>query len=269
MKKTLLALIVSLATSTANAAIYTFPDFTRPAGGAGLTQTFDFVPNEGWSGTPPNAISGEESLYLTMTVSWLAASDIGTFQARFNVNDDAGAPRWGIGKSAGGTSGFEFITGNSISDVDGTGPGTARPAIAPIDTTAITSVTLVLKVDQLQAAITPPATVPASSFDRWYGDIVTPGAQDFAAGFMWINPNLAAAEESQPTVWGAWRSGQTSYQGVSFITDTTDAALNFSNIALYTGTDTPFAAIPEPGSMALICLSGLGGLVVLRRRRQA
>jgi hypothetical protein len=79
---------------------------------------------------------------------------------------------------------------------------------------------------------------------------------------MWINPDLAATEASQPTVWGAWRSGNTSYQGVSIVSDTADADLVFSNIAIYTGDDTPF--IPEP-STAL--LGGLGLLALLRRRR--
>ena len=49
---------------------------------------------------------------------------------------------------------------------------------------------------------------------------------------------------------------------MSFITDTADADLTFSNIAIYTGNDTPF--VPEP-SAALI--GGLGVLALLRRRR--
>jgi alpha-galactosidase len=219
-------------TLAAHADIHTFADFTRPANAAALTESFDFVPNEGWSGTPPNAISGQESVYLKVTVSWAPATNIGTFQARFNNGDDGGAPRFGIGKNSTGTSGFEFITSNTNSDPDGSGPATARPTITAINTNTTTSVTLVLKVNQIKAATTPGG-------DWWFA---TPGAQDGACGFMWINPNLAATEASQPTVWAAWRSSNTSYQGVSFITDTADAALTFSNIAIYTGDDTPFAS---------------------------
>ena len=257
-----LAIAAVIATSSAHAAVYTLPGFTRTAGGAATTVSFDFVTNDGWSGTPPNAITGEDSVYLTMTVSWAAATNIGTFQGRFNAGDDGGAGRWGIGKNSSGTSGFEFITGNNTGDRDGSGPATARPTITAIDTNSITSVTLVLKVNQLQAAITPldyPDQPTPVLYDRWYGNTAD---QTQAAGFMWINPNLAASEASQPTVWGAWRSGNTSYQGVSFITDTADADLTFSNIAIYTGADTPF--IPEP-STAL--LGGLGLLTLMRRRR--
>lgn len=233
-------LALALGVSFAHAEIHTFNNFTRPANAAALTETFDFVPNEGWSGTPPNAISGQESVYLKVTVSWTPVTNIGTFQARFNAIDNGEAGRFAIGKSSAGTSGFEFITANATSDRDGSGPATARPAITAINTNTTTSVTLVLKVNQLQAAIRPPdyPDQPVIDYDRWYGNIAQ---QSQAAGFMWINPNLSATEASQSTVWAAWRSGNTSYAGVSFITDTADADLHFSNIALYTGDDTPFA----------------------------
>jgi alpha-galactosidase len=213
------------------AGIYTFSDFTRPANAASLTETFDFVPNEGWSGTPPNAISGEPSVYLKVTVSWAAAANIGTFQARFNRNDDAGAARWGMGTDG---SGFGFMTANATGDPDGAGPATAKPAVVSYDKTANTSVTLVLKVNQVKALTSPGG-------DWWFGDTVTANAQDGACGFMWINPNLAAPEASQPTPWAAWRSSNDSYSGVSFISDTAEVDLVFSNIAIYTGDDTPFA----------------------------
>jgi len=247
-----------VAASSASAAIYTLAGFTRTAGGAATTVTNDFVPAEGWTGSPVNSTGAADTtpIYLTTTVSWTAtASNIGTFNVRFNQNDDAGAPRLGMGKAGGTGTGFEFLTGNVITDPDGAGPATARPAITGVDTSTITTVTLVMKVDHSLA----PTIVGQG--DWWYAGA---GLQSAAVGFMWINPNLAATEASQFTPWAAWRSGNTGYQGVSFISDTDAVDLVFSNIAVYTEGDTPFAPVPEP-STAL--LGGLGLLALLRRRR--
>lgn len=86
---------------------------------------------------------------------------------------------------------------------------------------------------------------------------------------MWIDPNLGASEASQFTPWAAWRSGNAGYSGVSFISDTDAVDLNFSNIALYTEGDTPFAPVPEPSSLVLAGISvlGLAGFGAYRRRR--
>ena len=114
---------------------------------------------------------------------------------------------------------------NTTTDPDGAGPATARPAIVPFNANTVTSATLVMKIDHTKAGTSPGG-------DWWFA---TEGLQDSAVGFMWINPNLAASEASQFTPWAAWRSGNASYSGVSFITDTDAVDLNFSNIAIYTG----------------------------------
>lgn len=250
---------VVIAADSAQAAIYTLAGFTRTAGGASTTVTNDFQPDEGWTGSPVNSTGTADTtpIYLTTTVSWTStAFNIGTFNVRFNQNDDGGAARLGMGKSTNTVgSGFDFITLNTASpDPDGAGPATVRPTIQPVDTTVVTTVTLVMKVDHSLAGTNPGG-------DWWFADA---GLQSGAVGFMWIDPNLASTEASQFTPWAAWRSGNAGYSGVSFITDTDAVDLVFSNIAVYTEGDTPFGAVPEP-SAAL--LGGFGLLALLRRRR--
>jgi hypothetical protein len=247
----------AFAASSASAAIYTLPGFTRTAGGASTTVTNDFVPDEGWTGSPVNNTGTADTtpIYLTTTVSWTStASNIGTFNIRFNRSDDGGAGRLGMGKTGGAGTGFEFITSNANGDPDGAGPATARPTIVGVDSSAVTTVTLVMKVDHSLAGTSPGG-------DWWFADA---GLQSGALGFMWIDPNLAATEASQFTPWAAWRSSNDGYQGVSFISDTDAVDLVFSNIAVYTEGDTPFSLVPEP-STAL--LGGVGMLALLRRRR--
>jgi hypothetical protein len=229
MKKYLAIPITILGLAAAlpcQAEVYTLPDFTRAAGEALVAQHFDFVTNDGWSGTPPNEILNETSVYLKFTVSWEAAANIGTFLARFNVNDDGGAGRIGTGTEG---SGFALINGNAAGDGDGAGPATVKPTVDAVDKNVVTSTTFVIKVDQ---------TKPTPGGDWWFGNT----AQQAGAGhFVYINPDLGVNEALQSTKWAAWRSGQNGYEGLTFQTDTADVALNFTGIALYTGTDTPFS----------------------------
>ena len=208
------------------AAIFTLPDITRPAAEASISSHFDFVSNDGWSGSPPNEILNETSVYLKFTVSWAPAANIGTFLVRLNVNDDGSGARIGAGTDG---SGFSLINGNSNTDPDGAGPATAKPAVDAVNKTEVTSVTFVIKVDQ---------TKPTPGGDWWFGNTAQQGG---AGHFVYINPNLAQNEALQSTKWAAWRSGQNGYEGVSFISDTADVDLNFTNITLYTGDDTPFS----------------------------
>ena len=82
--------------------------------------------------------------------------------------------------------------------------------------------------------------------------------------FLYINPNLGATEASQSTIFAQWRSGNGTFRGINFTTDTDQVPVTFSGISLYTGADTPFSLVPEP-STAL--LGALGFLALLRRRR--
>ncbi len=230
MKKHLVIPIAILSLAAAlpsHAEIYTLPDFTRTAGETANNDVhFDFDPNDGWSGTPPNAISNETSLYLKFTVSWAPTTDLGSFLVRFNVFDDGAGARIGAGTDG---SGFALINGNAVSDGDGAGPATVRPTVDSVDKEAVTSATFVLKVDQ---------TKPSPGGDWWFGDTTQ---QDGANQFLYINPDLGMNEALQSTKWAAWRSGQNNYQGVTFRTNTNAVDLNFTDIALYTGDDTPFS----------------------------
>jgi hypothetical protein len=95
--------------------------------------------------------------------------------------------------------------------------------------------------------------------------------QQTGAWSFWVNPDL-----SQPEPAGSDLSGVNSVltQGIGYIrlrggrygnipvnTNVTD----FTDVALYTGDDSPFAPIPEPSALLLL---GLGGLSALGRRRK-
>lgn len=273
-KYTSAALLVGslFAASAASAAIYTLPDQTflaDNAGGAypGTSVAFDFG-NEAWSGTLPNRIENESSLYLTTTVSWNAftnadptvpTTDIGVFRMVFTAGDDGGGgQRLGFTTVAnnGTNTGGIGINGNSYTaaDPDGDGPATAGPGITAINKSTTTSMTLVLKVDQVKGATSPGG-------DWWFTDTTQ---QTGAAHFLWIDPDFGATEASQPTPLAAWRSSNTSYGSLLFQYNTNQSDMTFSNIAIYTGDDSPFAPIPEPSSALL---GALGLLALLRRRR--
>jgi len=259
-------LIGSLAaTPSASASIINIPGFTAAANGTQTDSFFDF----------PSTISGEDSVYLTATVSW-TTSDIGTFTTRFAL--DAGGRR--------GRGGFQTLNDRALAgfhttdyiqtpiDPDGAGNATNRPGLTNFDTSSHSSITLVMKVDQTQ-------TSPGG--DWWFADA---GKQSQAGLFMWVDPNLTADEASQFTPLAMWRDGNSSYKSVFFRTDTRTAVLTFSNINVYTGADTPFNkpfktiqndsttlnkvqqrstppnTVPEPSSAPLI---GIGGLTLSLR----
>lgn len=225
-----------VAAPSASAAIYSFADFTAAANGPQTETSTNF--QDAWTTAAGNNINGEDSLYLTATVSWTSNADIGTFAVRLACLDDGVKGRYGFQPQG---SSFQMTDYKQTPlDPDGSGPATDRPTIPAFDTVVNTSVTLVLKVDQMLSRATPGG-------DWWFAD---EGKQSDAGVFMWINPNLAADEAFTPIA--MWRSGgDVGYQSLAFMTDTAGTALTFSNIKLYTGTDTPFNAVPKPALTAI------------------
>jgi hypothetical protein len=237
----------AVAATTTSAAVLALADVTRTAGG-NVYERQDL----------PGTISNEV-VYLVGTVTWLANASGGNVTVAWNIDlttDTNNRNRIGFGSN--GSDAIQFKTSNSSGDGDGAGPATAQPAISQtVDTNvgAVTSYTFVMKTIQ---------TKGSPGGDWWFGDTVTPGAQDGAGHFLWIDPNLTASEASQPTPQAGWRSGNNGYKSVSFATNGNTGTIEFTNFAIYTGGDTPFDAIPEP-STAL--LGALGLLALLRRRR--
>jgi hypothetical protein len=174
-------------------------------------------------------ITGEESVYLTstMTISNTSGEYLsGTLflETSTSAPAGAGAQRIGVGN----------VVNTNDWGVNGAGNNSSG-----IDVVLDTPTTMVLKIDQ------------------------TTGDWSF-----WLNPDLNAPEPGAADLTGnsaaatdgigyiRLRGGR--YGGIPVNTNVTD----FTDVALYTGSDTPF--VPEPTSLALL---GLGGLLVARRRR--
>lgn len=246
--KTLLTALTATAftAGSASADIIALADISRPAGG-NVDLTVDLV----------DTISND-TVYLVGTVTWLPDASGGDVTVAWGIDrttDTNRRARIGFGSTG---AGIDFKTANNASDGDGAGPATAKPVISEtVDTTpgTMTSYTFVMKTIQTQGS-------PGG--DWWFGDTVTPGAQDGAGHFLWIDPTLTASEASQPTPLAGWRSGNNGYKSVFFDTNGNTGTINFTDFAIYTGGDTPFDQVPEPGSLALL---GLGGLLIARRRR--
>lgn len=190
-----------------------------------LGQTGDFNVQ-----TDIDDITGEESVYLvgTMEISNTSGEYLsGNLYLEISTSAPAGggAQRLGIGNVVNSNDwGINGSPGNLTSGVD-----------VELDTPT----TMVAKINQ------------------------TTGDWSF-----WLSPDLGAPEPGSADL-----SGNTANltDGIGFIrlrggrygsipvnTNVTD----FTDVALYTGSDTPF--IPEPSSLALL---GLGGLIMARRRR--
>jgi hypothetical protein len=82
---------------------------------------------------------------------------------------------------------------------------------------------------------------------------------------IWMNPNLTATEASQAAGITTVRSGlgvNDEFVSINIRAGGGSGATTFSNI--FIENTSPFAAVPEPGGLALSCLAGLA---FLRRRR--
>lgn len=171
-------------------------------------------------------IAGEESVYLISTMTISNPSDeylFGSLYLETGTVAIGGGQRVGVGN----------VVGTNDWGVNGAGNNSSG-----VDVLLDTPTTMVLKINQLTG--------------------------DWS---FWINPDLGAPEGT-PDLTGnnvnntagiqavAYRGGR--YGAIPVNTNVTD----YTNVALYTGDDTPF--VPEPTSLALL---GLGGLLVARRRR--
>lgn len=86
---------------------------------------------------------------------------------------------------------------------------------------------------------------------------------------FWVNPTLGTGTEGTPDDFDAgriWNPANASSDGMLFRRGNgSENVLEFADVTIYSEGDSPFAAIPEPSSAALL---GLGGIALILRRRK-
>ncbi len=257
MKSTLLALFVTLAASTAQAAIINIADYSLTPDGTNVATTFQNTNVNTLNGGPVLPGSGTPVVYYVTTYTFGANSNA-HLQTQFFANE-ASAPRLGIEVN---DDGLVTILGSGNTNVS---PTFFQTNFNLGQDLAGQTVTLLAKLSyDANNSVTNSQT----------------NASNDTIMNVWVNPTSASVEGSGlyagdlHTIWNSagfnWFRQNIQNQN----TPGTAGDSSITNTVILTGSDATFAnalavaTIPEPSSVALLGLGGLGGLLMLRRRRQ-
>lgn len=170
------------------------------------------------------SIGGETSLYYVGTMTFDSVDESSSFFS-FEARTDEG-----------GSNGSNIIA-QWVKRFNGTEVAITAPVNNTLDNASVGySFTMALKIDQTTGDYT-----------------------------YWLNPNFGASEASNTVTGSGTGASTATVESVQFRWGSgTVGVTDFTDFAVYTGSDTPFA-IPEPSALLL---SGLGFLLFLRRRRR-
>ncbi len=262
---TALAVITILAAGSVQAAVINLADYSLTPDGQNLATTFQNTNVNTLNSGSVLPASGTPTVYVVSTFTFGTDSNA-HLQWQFYVNETS-APRIGI-----------EVNDDGLIQTIGTGNGQLLGNGTPKRTTVNLTQDMAGQTITLLAKLHYDATL--SDTYQATSNGVTPTNSDDTLMNVWINPTSSSVEGSGLSagdLYALWNSAGFNWFRQTIQNQNTPGTAGDSlitNTVILTGDDATFAnalafavpPVPEPGTLVLLALGGLVGLLIVRRR---